>query len=99
MIVSASTSKTPDQPEWQRHVERIRNRIKEDPNETIAGYELNLRFMHTPASAEAILLKLSFVIDGAKGEAKTHKRKVALGSLHYAIMKEFEEVEDFRQKD
>jgi hypothetical protein len=76
---------------WQQRIELLRHRIKEDPNAAIAGYELNLRLMSTPASAGALLLKLAFVIEGAKGEAKTHKRKVALGSLHYAVSKEFEE--------
>jgi len=90
------TTPTAEQPEWQRRIERLRNRIKEDPNAIISSYELNLRFMSTPAAAGEMLLKLGLVIEGAKGEARTHKRKVALGSLAYAITKEFEEVEAFR---
>lgn len=81
---------------WKAHVERIQNRIKEDPNEKIAGYDLNLRFMHNPDAAGRMLLKLANVIEGAKGEARTHKRKVALGSLAYAITKAFEEEECLR---
>ena len=90
-MINSNNQTTPVEPEWQKRVERIRNRIMADPNERIASYELNLKFVSTPAAVGALLVQLAHVIEGAKGEARTHRRKVALGSLHYAVATELED--------
>lgn len=87
---------SPMSTEWQKRIEHLRSRIRTDPNKTIAGYARYLKLVLAPSRGGELLLELSLVIEGAKGETRTHKRRIALGSLHYAIIKDFEEVEELR---
>jgi len=82
-------------PAWRLHVQRVCDRIENDPNMAIADFKL---YFQEAEALEAVYLltKLDSIIRGAQGEAATRKRRITLGSLRCAVTQALEEDESFK---